>query len=217
MFRIPAATPFTVRSRALRMRRSVSASASAGFAHAATGPTAPPAAGVAGRGKTPGSAASVPSTGRLPSRSRPATLGHLGHGAGVFFLAPCRTGGGDPLAPAPSTYISAMPRSVLASVISTLDRKVWKKVQSLDISASVSSNPAARAAAKPDPTPNQPGMICRLWVQPKTHGMARGHRSRSRRRYGGRVGSRCSASPVPPRAWTFGSIAGNLGSSTKRR
>ena len=30
-----------------------------------------------------------------------------------------------------------------------------------------------RAAASPEPTPNQPGTICRDWVQPKTHGIAR--------------------------------------------
>ena len=35
------------------------------------------------------------------------------------------------------------------------------------------STPAARAAARPLPTPNQPGTTCRVWVQPNTHGMAR--------------------------------------------
>ena len=33
--------------------------------------------------------------------------------------------------------------------------------------------PASRAAFRPEPTPNQPGTICRDWVQPNTHGMAR--------------------------------------------
>src|SRR6185312_3527919 len=41
------------------------------------------------------------------------------------------------------------------------------------ISTSTESQPASRAAFRPDPTPNQPGTICRDWVQPNTHGMAR--------------------------------------------
>ncbi len=66
-----------------------------------------------------------------------------------------------------------MPRSVFASVISTLDTKARKKCQSANISSSSSPSPADRAAASPDPTPNQPGTICRDWVQPKTQGIAR--------------------------------------------
>src|SRR6201995_4421874 len=58
-----------------------------------------------------------------------------------------------------------------------LERKVVKKRQPPRsppaIATSSSSKPAARAAARPLPTPNQPGTIWRLWVQPKTHGMAR--------------------------------------------
>ena len=63
--------------------------------------------------------------------------------------------------------------SVFASVISTLEMKVRKKCQCSCISASTASPPASRAALRPEPTPNQPGTICRDWVQPNTHGMAR--------------------------------------------
>ena len=73
-----------------------------------------------------------------------------------------------------STYSAAISMSVLASVISTLEMKVRKKCQ-----CSCISREHGRAAglpgrlADPDPTPNQPGTICRDWVQPNTHGMAR--------------------------------------------
>ena len=66
-----------------------------------------------------------------------------------------------------------MSRSVLASVISTLDRNVRKKCHCSYISASTSPRPASRAAASPDPTPYQPGTIWRDCVQPNTHGIAR--------------------------------------------
>ena len=68
----------------------------------------------------------------------------------------------------------AIRRSVLASVIATLDRNVRKKCQPSYISSSTCRRgPASRAAASPEPTPYQPGTICRDWVQPKTHGIAR--------------------------------------------
>ena len=56
---------------------------------------------------------------------------------------------------------------------STLDRKLRKKCQCWCISSRTPSSPASRAASRPEPTPNQPGTICRDWVQPKTQGMAR--------------------------------------------
>ena len=56
-----------------------------------------------------------------------------------------------------------MSRSVLASVIWTLDRKVRKNGQVRYISARASPRPSSRAAARPLPTPYQPGrMIPRL-------------------------------------------------------
>jgi hypothetical protein len=64
-------------------------------------------------------------------------------------------------------------RSVFASIISTLDTNVWKNCHWSNISANTSPRPAARAAASPVPTPNQPGTICRDCVQPNTHGIAR--------------------------------------------
>ena len=66
-----------------------------------------------------------------------------------------------------------MSRSVFASVISTFETKVRKKCHCSCISDRTSSSPASRAAANPDPTPNQPGTIWRDWVQPNTHGIAR--------------------------------------------
>lgn len=58
-----------------------------------------------------------------------------------------------------------------------LARKVVKKRQPPRsppaIAARSAPRPASRAAARPLPTPNQPGTICRLWVQPKTQGIAR--------------------------------------------
>ena len=76
-------------------------------------------------------------------------------------------------APASRRSARAMLRSVLASIISTLDRNVRKKCQPRVHLGQPSASPAARAAASPEPTPNQPGTICRVWVQPNTHGMAR--------------------------------------------
>ena len=61
----------------------------------------------------------------------------------------------------------------MTSVIATLERKVVKKRQRSFMSAMTSASPASRAAARPLPTPNQPGTIWRDCVQPKTHGMAR--------------------------------------------
>ena len=59
-------------------------------------------------------------------------------------------------------------------VISMLERKVAKKRQSRGhLLAASSPRPASRAAARPLPTPNQPGTIWRDWVQPKTQGIAR--------------------------------------------
>ncbi len=67
-----------------------------------------------------------------------------------------------------------MSRSVFVSIISTLDRNVRKKCQlRVHLGQHVGVSPAARAAARPEPTPNQPGTICRDWVQPNTHGIAR--------------------------------------------
>ena len=63
--------------------------------------------------------------------------------------------------------------SVFASVIATFERKLRKKCQCAYISASRSPSPASRAAARPLPTPYQPGTIWRDWVQPNTHGIAR--------------------------------------------
>jgi hypothetical protein len=61
----------------------------------------------------------------------------------------------------------------LASVIATFERKLRKKYQRSCISPSRSPSPASRAAARPLPTPYHPGTICRDWVQPNTHGIAR--------------------------------------------
>ena len=58
-------------------------------------------------------------------------------------------------------------------VISTLEIKVRKKCQSFSICESTSLLPDSRAAFNPEPTPNHPGTICRDWVQPNTHGIAR--------------------------------------------
>jgi hypothetical protein len=64
-----------------------------------------------------------------------------------------------------------MSRSVFTSVIDTLSRKVRKNGQLRYISCSTSR--LSPAAARPDPTPYQPGTIWRDWVQPNTHGIAR--------------------------------------------
>ncbi len=61
----------------------------------------------------------------------------------------------------------------MASVISTLLSSARMNHQSRAASRSVSPWPASRAAARPLPSPNQPGTIWRLWVQPNTHGIAR--------------------------------------------
>ena len=50
--------------------------------------------------------------------------------------------------------------SALATVISTLLMKFLKKAQSFAIRLREASCPAALAALIPDPTPNQPGIIC---------------------------------------------------------
>src|SRR5208283_173281 len=71
------------------------------------------------------------------------------------------------------TYNHAMSMSVLARVISTLPTKVLKNGHLAYISPSAGPAPSARAEASPDPTPYQPGMIWRDWVQPNTQGIAR--------------------------------------------
>ena len=63
--------------------------------------------------------------------------------------------------------------SVFARVISTFEMKVRKKCHCVVHLVEQRPRPASRAARSPDPTPNQPGTICRDWVQPNTQGMAR--------------------------------------------
>jgi hypothetical protein len=81
-------------------------------------------------------------------------------------------------------------RSVFASIISTLDRNVRKNCQFAYISCRTSVAGLA-GRGRPVPTPNQPGTIWRVWVQPNTHGMARRPPSRRRRSAASPGGSRC--------------------------
>ena len=126
-----------------------------------------------------------------------------------------------------------MSRSVLASVIATLERKVRKKCQPLvHLGAARRPSPASRAAARPVPTPNQPGTIWRDCVQPNTHGIARSRRGPApesgrrdgrepmlQRRRAARPAWRRRSTPAGPGRSTSAAVAreGRVGDRVHRR
>ena len=66
-----------------------------------------------------------------------------------------------------------MVMSPFDSTIAMSSRKVRKNGQSRAIPRSVCSWPASTAACRPLPTPYQPGMTARAWLQANTQGIAR--------------------------------------------
>src|SRR5213594_1853447 len=72
------------------------------------------------------------------------------------------------------TYIRAMARSALAQTISTLARRSSKKGHACAMRRNTASPPGSLpTASSAVPTPNHPGSMSRVWVHPKTHGIAR--------------------------------------------
>src|SRR5436309_5813182 len=75
--------------------------------------------------------------------------------------------------PSSRTYIRAMARSALAQTISTLARRSSKKGHACAMRRNTASPPGSLpTASSAVPTPNHPGSMSRVWVHPKTHGIA---------------------------------------------
>ena len=66
-----------------------------------------------------------------------------------------------------------MPMSALASMTSIPSTRASKNGQRPYMSPSIDAPNCPTTASRPDPLPNQPGSMCRLWDQANIHGMAR--------------------------------------------